>query len=42
MLPGIVRSSYAVPMRMEYGFPSRRVAAFDPDQGNVVSLFNWF
>jgi tRNA-splicing ligase RtcB len=38
MLPGIVRASYAMPdAHWGYGFPIGGVAAFDPDQGGVVS-----
>jgi len=38
MLPGIVQASYAMPdAHWGYGFPIRGVAAFDPDQGGVVS-----
>jgi tRNA-splicing ligase RtcB len=37
-LPGIVRASYAMPdAHWGYGFPIGGVAAFDPDQGGVVS-----
>src|SRR5262247_1845334 len=37
-LPGIVKASYAMPdAHWGYGFPIGRVAAFDPDQGGVVS-----
>jgi tRNA-splicing ligase RtcB (3'-phosphate/5'-hydroxy nucleic acid ligase) len=38
MLPGIVGASYAMPdAHWGYGFPIGGVAAFDPDQGGVVS-----
>ena len=38
MLPGIVQASYAMPdAHWGYGFPIGGVAAFDPDQGGVVS-----
>jgi tRNA-splicing ligase RtcB (3'-phosphate/5'-hydroxy nucleic acid ligase) len=38
MLPGIVRASYTMPdAHWGYGFPIGGVAAFDPDQGGVVS-----
>ncbi|HEX7076845.1 MAG TPA: RtcB family protein [Candidatus Eisenbacteria bacterium] len=37
-LPGIVRASYVMPdAHWGYGFPIGGVAAFDPDQGGVVS-----
>ncbi|MCX8115554.1 MAG: RtcB family protein, partial [Burkholderiaceae bacterium] len=37
-LPGIVAASYAMPdAHWGYGFPIGGVAAFDPDQGGVVS-----
>ena len=37
-LPGIVRASYAMPdAHWGYGFPIGGVAAFDADQGGVVS-----
>src|SRR5690606_10158685 len=37
-LPGIQRASYAMPdAHWVYGFPIGGVAAFDPDQGGVVS-----
>ncbi len=37
-LPGIVKSSYAMPdAHWGYGFPIGGVAAFDPDDGGVVS-----
>ena len=37
-LPGIVRAAYAMPdAHWGYGFPVGGVAAFDPDQGGVVS-----
>ena len=38
MLPGIVKASYAMPdAHWGYGFPIGGVAAFDPDQGGVIS-----
>ncbi|MGH9936255.1 MAG: RtcB family protein [Blastocatellia bacterium] len=38
MLPGIVKASYAMPdAHWGYGFPIGGVAAFDPDEGGVVS-----
>ncbi len=38
MLPGIVDASYAMPdAHWGYGFPIGGVAAFDPEQGGVVS-----
>jgi tRNA-splicing ligase RtcB len=38
MLPGIVNASYAMPdAHWGYGFPIGGVAAFDPDEGGVVS-----
>jgi len=38
MLPGIVRASFAMPdAHWGYGFPIGGVAAFDPQQGGVVS-----
>lgn len=38
MLPGIVRASYAMPdAHWGYGFPIGGVAAFDPEDGGVVS-----
>jgi tRNA-splicing ligase RtcB len=38
MLPGIVNASYAMPdAHWGYGFPIGGVAAFDPDQGGIVS-----
>jgi tRNA-splicing ligase RtcB len=38
MLPGIVQASYVMPdAHWGYGFPIGGVAAFDPDQGGVVS-----
>src|SRR3972149_1820915 len=38
VLPGIVQASYAMPdAHWGYGFPIGGVAAFDPDQGGVVS-----
>ncbi len=37
-LPGIVQASYVMPDgHWGYGFPIGGVAAFDPDQGGVVS-----
>lgn len=37
-LPGIVHASYAMPdAHWGYGFPIGGVAAFDPDQGGVIS-----
>ncbi|GIL18147.1 MAG: RNA-splicing ligase RtcB [Oligoflexia bacterium] len=37
-LPGIVRKAYAMPdAHWGYGFPIGGVAAFDPDQGGIVS-----
>src|SRR5512139_2769665 len=37
-LPGIVAASYAMPdAHWGYGFPIGGVAAFDPDQGGIVS-----
>lgn len=37
-LPGIVNASYAMPdAHWGYGFPIGGVAAFDPDQGGVIS-----
>ena len=37
-LPGIVRASYAMPdAHWGYGFPIGGVAAFDPDEGGVIS-----
>lgn len=37
-LPGIVRGSYAMPdAHWGYGFPIGGVAAFDPDEGGVIS-----
>jgi tRNA-splicing ligase RtcB len=37
-LPGIVRSAYAMPdAHWGYGFPIGGVAAFDPEQGGVIS-----
>jgi len=37
-LPGIVKASYAMPdAQWGYGFPIGGVAAFDPDEGGVVS-----
>src|SRR5689334_13166788 len=37
-LPGIVKASYAMPdAHWGYGFPIGGVAAFDPDQGGIVS-----
>jgi tRNA-splicing ligase RtcB len=38
MLPGIIKASYAMPdAHWGYGFPIGGVAAFDPEQGGVVS-----
>src|SRR5438067_13253367 len=38
MLPGLVKASFAMPdAHWGYGFPIGGVAAFDPDQGGVVS-----
>ncbi len=38
-LPGIVKASYAMPdAHWGYGFPIGGVAAFDPDQGGVISM----
>jgi tRNA-splicing ligase RtcB len=38
MLPGIVKASFAMPdAHWGYGFPIGGVAAFDPDEGGVVS-----
>jgi tRNA-splicing ligase RtcB len=38
MLPGIVQASYAMPdAHWGYGFPIGGVAAFDPDDGGVIS-----
>jgi tRNA-splicing ligase RtcB len=38
LLPGIVRASYAMPdAHWGYGFPIGGVAAFDPEEGGVVS-----
>jgi len=38
MLPGIVKASYAMPdAHWGYGFPIGGVAAFDPDDGGVIS-----
>src|SRR6266487_4970858 len=37
-LPGIVKASFAMPdAHWGYGFPIGGVAAFDPDEGGVVS-----
>ena len=37
-LPGIVKASYAMPdAHWGYGFPIGGVAAFDPDEGGVIS-----
>ena len=37
-LPGIVEAAYAMPdAHWGYGFPIGGVAAFDPDQGGIVS-----
>lgn len=38
MLPGIVEASYAMPdAHWGYGFPIGGVAAFDPEQGGIIS-----
>jgi tRNA-splicing ligase RtcB len=38
MLPGILRASYAMPdAHWGYGFPIGGVAAFDPEEGGIVS-----
>ncbi len=38
-LPGIVKAAYAMPdAHWGYGFPIGGVAAFDPDEGGVVSM----
>lgn len=38
MLPGIVKAAYAMPdAHWGYGFPIGGVAAFDPDEGGIVS-----
>src|SRR5215510_8138359 len=38
MLPGIQRASYAMPdAHWGYGFPIGGVAAFDPEEGGVIS-----
>ncbi|MEX5214875.1 MAG: RtcB family protein [Nitrospiraceae bacterium] len=38
MLPGIVKASHAMPdAHWGYGFPIGGVAAFDPDQGGIIS-----
>ncbi|TVR83152.1 MAG: RtcB family protein [Rhodospirillales bacterium] len=38
-LPGIVRASFAMPdAHWGYGFPIGGVAAFDPEQGGVISM----
>lgn len=38
MLPGIVQAAYAMPdAHWGYGFPIGGVAAFDPDEGGVIS-----
>ena len=38
MLPGIQRASYAMPdAHWGYGFPIGGVAAFDPQEGGIVS-----
>jgi tRNA-splicing ligase RtcB (3'-phosphate/5'-hydroxy nucleic acid ligase) len=38
MLPGIVKASFAMPdAHWGYGFPIGGVAAFDPDEGGVIS-----
>lgn len=37
-LPGIVKAAYAMPdAHWGYGFPIGGVAAFDPDEGGVIS-----
>jgi len=37
-LPGIVRASYAMPdIHFGYGFPIGGVAAFDPEDGGIIS-----
>jgi tRNA-splicing ligase RtcB len=37
-LPGIAKAAYAMPdAHWGYGFPIRGVAAFDPDEGGVIS-----
>ena len=37
-LPGIAQASFVMPdAQWGYGFPIGRVAAFDPDEGGVVS-----
>src|SRR5512135_2293591 len=37
-LPGIVKASYAMPdAHWGYGFPIGGVAAFDPDEGGIIS-----
>lgn len=37
-LPGIVKASFAMPdAHWGYGFPIGGVAAFDPDQGGIIS-----
>ncbi len=39
MLPGIVKASFAMPdAHWGYGFPIGGVAAFDPDEGGVISM----
>lgn len=38
MLPGIIKAAYAMPdAHWGYGFPIGGVAAFDPDEGGIVS-----
>src|SRR5574341_1928774 len=38
-LPGIVKASYAMPdAHWGYGFPIGGVAAFDPDEGGIISM----
>lgn len=38
-LPGIVKASFAMPdAHWGYGFPIGGVAAFDPDEGGVISM----
>lgn len=38
-LPGIVKASFAMPdVHLGYGFPIGGVAAFDPDEGGIVSM----
>src|SRR5512135_2458309 len=39
MLPGIVKASYAMPdAHWGYGFPIGGVAAFDPEEGGIISM----